>query len=88
MKKITSSIFAVLIFAGLAVSSYAEVVQGPIESIDKTKNEIVVKNKETGTDKAVIVHPKIIATLQNGTVVKASLKPGSNVADTVEVKVG
>ncbi len=88
MKKIATFILAMLILTGFASVSFAEVVQGPIESINTVKNEIVVKDKISGTDKAIIVHPKVIATLQNGVVVKASLKPGSNTADSVEVKIG
>ncbi len=88
MKKVTVFVFGVLIITGFAATSFAEVVQGSIQSINVAKHEIVVKDKTSGANKTVIVHPKIMATLKNGTVVKASLKPGSNTADTVEVNIG
>jgi hypothetical protein len=88
VKEIASFIFVMLVLTWFTPASFAEVVQGPIESIDRTKNEIVVKNKTSGADTVVLVHPKVISTLQNRSVVKVSLKPGTNTADTVEVKIG
>lgn len=88
MKKITSFVFGILILTGFAATSFAEVVQGSIVSLNAARNEIVVKDNATGTDKTVTVHPNVMVTLKSGTVVKASLKPGSNTADTVEVKIG
>ena len=88
MTKTVSFVFVMLVLTGFATTGFAEIVQGTVESINKAKNEIVVKNKVSGADQVIIVHPKVIATLQNGIVVKVSLKPGSNVADTVEVEIG
>jgi hypothetical protein len=88
MKKIMSFIFGMLILVGFAATSFAEVVQGSIVSLNTAKNEIVVKDSATGSDKTIMVHPKVMATLQSGTVVKATIKPGSNTADTVEVNIG
>ena len=85
MKKMSLFVIGFLI---LARPAFAEIVQGSVESINVAKNEIVVKDQISGTDKAIIIHPKVLATLQSGAVVKASLKPGSNTADTVEVKIG
>ena len=85
MKKIWFLILGILL---LSAPAFADEVQGPIESIDAVKNEIVVKDSASGTDKTVAVHPKIISTLKEGLVVKISLKPGTNAADTLEVKIG
>ena len=85
MKKISLFVLGLLILTG---SAFAEQIQGPIQSIDASKNEIIVKDSASGADKAVIVHPKIISTLQSGSVVRISLKSGTNAADTLEVKIG
>ncbi len=85
MKKILLFVMGFLI---LTSAAFAEDLQGPVQSIDATKNEIVVKDSASGADKTVTVHPKIISTLRQGSVVKVSLKPGTSAADTVEVKVG
>ncbi|OIO37694.1 MAG: hypothetical protein AUJ71_04725 [Candidatus Omnitrophica bacterium CG1_02_49_16] len=82
MKKIALFVFGVVILTGFAGVALAEDVQGPVQSIDTAKNAIVVQGK------TIIVHPKVLATLKNGTVVTVALKPGSNTADTVAVKIG
>ena len=84
MKKVLLLIVGILILSGPA---FAEEVQGPIRSIDAVKNEIVVNDGASGMDKTVTVHPKIISTLKEGSVVKVSLKPGTNAADTLETKI-
>lgn len=85
MKKISLFVLGLLILTG---SAFAEQIQGPVQSIDASKNEIIVKDSASGANQAVIVHPKIISTLKPGLVVKVSLKPGTNTADTLEVKIG
>ena len=85
MKKMTPFLFGILVLTGFTAVGFAEVVQGPVQSIDAAKNEIVVKDNASGADKTIIVHPKVAATLKTGAVVKVSLKPGSITADTVEV---
>ena len=85
MKKTALAILGFLIFTG---SAYAEVVQGPVQSINTESSTIVVKDSATGMDKTVTVHPKIASTLQQGSVVKVSLKPGTSAADILEVKIG
>lgn len=85
MKK---TIFFVLGFLIIAGQVFAETVKGPIKSVDAAKSEIVVTDSVSGSEKTVMVHPKIIATLQEGSVVNVSLKPGTSTADTLEVKIG
>jgi hypothetical protein len=61
-----------------------EVFKGKITSIDPTKNEIVVKNNKTGTEKTFIVDPKEISSLKVGEEVKVTYKTGSNIADSIK----
>lgn len=63
----------------------AEIVKGEIVSIDTAKNEIVIKDAKTDTEKAVMVSPKEIATLKKGDQVKAFLKEGTNTVEKIRV---
>ncbi len=62
-----------------------ELVKGKIASIDAVKNEIVVKERKTNTEKTIAVDPSIVPTLKVGDMVKTEIKTGSNVADSVKV---
>ena len=88
MKKIGVLGLGLSVLLGITPSVFADGVNGPVQSIDVSKNEITVKDSASGANKAVSVHPKINSTLQPGSVVKISLKPGTNAADTLEVKIG
>lgn len=88
MKKSLFFILGLSVLLGITPSVFADGVNGPVQSIDASKNEIIVKDSASGANKAVSVHPKIISTLQPGSVVKVSLKPGTNAANTVEVEMG
>ena len=88
MKKISVFILGLVILIVLPAYVYAEEVQGQVQSINASNNEIIVKDSKSGADRAVTVHPKIASTLQQGSMVKISLKPGTNAADTVEVNIG
>ncbi len=70
---------------GLSLPSYADQVQGFVESIDPSSNSILIKDPVSGAAKTVHVHPKVISELKKGSVVKATLKSGSDNADTLEV---
>ena len=72
---------------GLSLPCFADQVQGLIESIDSSNNSILIKDPVSGEGKAVRVHPKVISEVKKGSVVKATLKSGSDDADTLEVLV-
>ena len=88
MKKSVSILFCLAAALGFAAAAFAEDVEGSIESVRASKNEVVVKDRWTGGEKTITVHPKVVANLKPGTIVKASLKPGSTAADTISVVVG
>lgn len=78
-----SSCFAL----GFSLPCFADQVQGLIESIDSSNNSILIKDPVSGAEKTVHVHPKVISEVKKGSVVKATLKSGSDNADTLEVLV-
>lgn len=88
MRKIMVFMIGSAALMAASATAFADQIEGQVQAIDTAKNEIVVKDKASGTDQTVTVHPKIIATLRQGSVVKVSLKPGTHAADTVEVKIG
>lgn len=71
----------------LSLPCVADEVQGIVESIDSSNNTILIKDPVSGAGKTVHVHPKVIADLKKGSVAKATLKSGSDHADTFEVLV-
>jgi len=69
----------------LAASTTCAVnVIGKVVSIDKAKNQIVVKDQYDKIDKTIVAKPSEIAKLKVGDVVKFVL-PASNVADNLGV---
>ncbi len=76
-----SSIFSL----SFLIPCFAEQVQGLVESVDSSNHSIVVKDPVSGSGRSVRVHPKVISEVKKGSVVKATLKSGSDDADTVEV---
>jgi len=99
MKKITVILVALLLICAMSTLSFAqtsqgtgakkavvntEIIRGKIISIDTAKNEIVVKENKTGTEKAISIDPKVIATLKIDDQVKVTLKEGSNIAASVK----
>jgi hypothetical protein len=71
-----------------AVSSTesSNTIIGKIVSIDKAKNEIVVKDQESKTDKAIFVEAKDIKILKVGNLVKIVLAPGTtDKAGSIEI---
>jgi hypothetical protein len=61
-----------------------EVVRGKILSIDPAKNEIVVKDNKTGVARSIVVDPKQIGSLKVDEEIRARLKSGSNIAESVK----
>ena len=72
---------------GLSLPCFADQAQGFVESIDSSNNSILIKDPVSGSGKNVRVHPKVISEVKKGSVVKATLRSGSDDADTVEVLV-
>jgi ABC-type Zn uptake system ZnuABC Zn-binding protein ZnuA len=61
-------------------------IMGKIVSLDKAKNEIVVKDGETKTNKTIMVEAQDIKMLKKGLLVKIVLAPGStDKAGAVEI---
>lgn len=100
MKKITVILFALLLICGMTILSFAqtaqvttekkaeiktEAIRGKIKSIDLKKNEIVVIENKTGTEKTITVDDlKVISSLKVDEAVKVTLKEGSNIALSVK----
>ena len=64
--------------------SNMETIKGSVISIDTTKNEIVVRDEKTSTDKTISVNSKIAASLKVGEVVKAKVNSVTNIAESVK----
>ena len=99
MKKISVILVVLLLVCAVATLSFAqppqatgakkaeaatEIVRGKIISIDTVKNEIVVKENKTGTEKTIAVDPAVISSLKTDENVKVTLKAGNNVAEKVK----
>ena len=99
MKRITAVLIALLLMCGMTILSFAqasqatgakkvevstETIRGKIISVDTAKNEIVVKENKTGTEKTIVVDSIIISSLKANEMVKVTLKSGSNVAEKVK----
>lgn len=85
MNKCRVLLLGACLVLGLSSPSFADQVQGFIESIDSSNNSILIKDPASGTGKTVHVHPKVISEVKKGSVAKATLRPGSDEADTLEV---
>ncbi len=87
MNKLRVLLMSFALALGLSIPCFADQVQGLIESIDPSNNSILIKDPVSGQGKVVHIHPKVIAEVKKGSVVKATLKSGSDDADTLEVLV-
>ncbi len=87
MNKLRVFLLSACFALGLSLPCFADQVQGFIESIDSPNNLILIQDPVSGTGKSVHVHPKVISGVKKGSVVKATLKSGSDHADTLEVLV-
>lgn len=67
-----------------AEATCAASVIGTVMSIDKAKNQIVVKDQYDKVSKTIVVKPSEIAKLKVGNVVRFVL-PASNVANSIEM---
>ena len=85
MNKLRVLLLSSVMALGLSNPCFADQVQGFIESIDSSNNSILIKDPVSGAGKTVHVHPKVISELKKGSVAKATLKSGSDDADTLEV---
>ena len=99
MKKLTIIFLALLLISQGAPLGFAEnpktkgtektqisteIVRGKIVSIDTTKFEIVIRENKTGNEKTIVVDQVVLPTLQKNDEIKATLKPGSNVAEKIK----
>lgn len=82
---ITMIILAGFIAAGCSLDKY-EKTRGTIVSLDSEKNEVVINVKKTGQQKTIIVTADDMKKLQPGLKISALLKKGSNIAESVKVK--
>ena len=85
MNKLLVLLLSSILALGLSLACFAYQVQGFSESIDSSNNSILIKDPVSGAGKTVHVHPKVISDVKKGSVVKATLKSGSDQADTLEV---
>jgi ribosomal protein S9 len=99
MKKITVILVALLLICAMSKLSFAQkpqatgikktavnagIIRGKITSIDTVKKEIEVKENNTGTEKTIMVDPKVIASLKTDEDVKVTIKAGGNVVERVK----
>jgi len=61
-----------------------EIVHGVIVSTDAAKNEVVVKEKKSGAERIISVDPRELQLLKTGEEIKATLKPGTNIAESIK----
>ncbi|GEM_PF-2211953 len=87
MNKLHVLLLSSALILGLSSPGFADQVQGLVESIDTSNNSIEIKDPVSGAGKTVRIHPKVITEVKRGSVVKATLRPGSDDADTLEVLV-
>ena len=85
MNKLHVLLLSSILALGFSLPCFADQVQGFVESIDSSNNSILIKDPVSGSGKNVRVHPKVISDVKKGSVVKATLKSGSDDADTIEV---
>jgi len=87
MKKTHALLLIAALTFGLSIPCSADQVQGFVESVDASNHSIRIKDPASAEGKTVRVHPKVISEIKTGSVVKATLKSGSDEADTLEVLV-
>ncbi|MEI6125858.1 MAG: hypothetical protein WCQ99_04815 [Pseudomonadota bacterium] len=80
---------SMLCFAGIGCSKQSKSkenrLKGTVESVDVSKNEAVIKDKYTGTNKTVVVDSKDIESLKPGEKVSIQLKPGTNNVKSIKL---
>ncbi len=85
MNRLRVLLLSSVLALGLSLPCFADQVQGFIESVDSSNNSILIKDPVSGAEKTVRVHPKVISEVKKGSVAKATLKSGSDDADTLEI---
>ncbi len=71
--------------AMLSTSCFAGQVQGLVEKIDPLTDMVVIKDPVTDAGQAVHVPHKVLDEIRIGSVVKATLRSGSDKVETLEV---
>jgi hypothetical protein len=77
---------AAFVLAFSAVS-FADNVQGTIRSINHSSSTVTIADPVTGSSRTVKVHPKVLDGVDEGSIVKATLRSGTDEVDTLEVVV-
>jgi len=70
--------------AAKKTESNIKTIRGSVVSIDNVKNEIVVRDEKTSTDKTISVNSKIASSLKVGEAVKAKVNSATNIAESVK----
>ena len=83
MNKLKGFLLSVALVLGLSLPCWADQIQGVIESV--SGNSITIKDPVSGEGKTVRVHSKVASGAKSGDIAKATLKPGTDEADTVEL---
>ena len=78
-------LLSVALTLGFLLPCFASEVQGLVKSTDASNNAIEITDPVSGAGRMVHVHPKVIRDIKKGDVVKATLKSGSDDAETLEV---
>jgi Na+-translocating ferredoxin:NAD+ oxidoreductase RNF subunit RnfB len=71
---------------GCSKGSKADVIKGKIVSVDNSKNEIVIKDNKTGTEKTISVNPNDISSLKTNEEVRVKLASGTNKAESIKLR--
>ena len=85
MNKFRVGLFSVALILRFSLPCFANEVQGLVKSTDTSNNTIDITDPVSGAGRTVRVHPKVIRDIKKGDVVKATLKSGSDDAETLEV---
>lgn len=64
----------------------AETVTGRVVSVDRPRNEVTVSDDFSGTNRTVRVDSALIASIEEGSVVKVSLRAGTDAAESIVVR--
>ena len=87
MDKLRIGLFGAALMLGSSLPCFADQVQGLVQSVNASNNTVVITDPVNGAGRTVHVHPKVVSDIKSGDVVKATLKSGSDEADTFEVVV-
>ena len=85
MNSLRVGLVSAALVLGFSFPGFANEVQGLVQSVDASNNAVEITDPVSGAGHTVHVHPKVIQTIKNGDVIKASLKDGSDEAESLQV---